>query len=326
MPAQEEVAQAALPPVPVTTPVQPPAAPSEQIIQLASPEPAVEPQKAAAPKMKLPRLTVKHFRIKDSTFNFTDKSVKGEGTKVTIEDLNVHIENLVFPIEESNIVSFDISGSMPWKAKDKTTKGRISATGWINLFKRDMQAKMEIKDIDAISLYPYYDKWVDLEKARIREAKLNFKSDISGINGDVKAECHLELTDLVFRPREANEKEDKAHRIATVVLGLFNDFGGKVAVDFTFRTRMEKPDFNMESIRAAVEDKLKKAQAARSGDETIVESAVTFPVKLLEGGVRSGADLSRALIDGIFTIGKGVRNGVHDLVTDEHKKQETPTQ
>ena len=290
------------------------------------PAPAVEPPMADAPKRKLPSLTFKHFRIKDSTVNFTDKSLKGEPAKVSIENLNVHIENFVYPIDESNIVSFDITGNMPWQAKGKTTEGHISATGWINPFKRDIQAKMEIKDIDAISLYPYYSKWVDLEKARIQQAKLYFKSDISGINGDVKAECHLELTDLVFRPKEGNEKEEKAHRIATAVLSLFNEFGGKVAVDFIFKTRMEKPVFNMDSIRTAVEDKLKKAQAARSGDESAVESAVTFPVKLLEGGVRSGADLSRALIDGVFTIGKSVRNGVKGLVTGKDQDAETPQQ
>jgi hypothetical protein len=302
------------PPVTVTAPSEPPALPA-QVAQPAPPANIAEHAKAEAPRRKLPSLTLKHFRITDSTFNFTDKSVKGGATRVTIEDLNVHIENLVFPIDESNIVSFDISGKMPWLTKGKTTQGHISATGWVNLYKRDMQAKLEIKDIDAISLYPYYSKWVDLEKARIQQARLNFNSDISGINGDVKAECHLELTDLVFRPKEANEKEQKAHRIATAVLSMFNEFGGKVAVDFTFKTRMEKPDFNLESIRTAVEDKLKKAQAAKGGEESVVESAVTFPVKLLEGGVRSGTDLSRALIDGVFTIGKSVRNGVHGLVT-----------
>lgn len=311
-----------------TPPVEAPAsADAPAVTEQTQPEPApaVKVEVNEQPS-KSPRVTIRHFRVKDSTVIFTDKSVKSSKAKVTIENLNAHIENLAFPIDESNIVSFDVTGNMPWESNGKVTQGRISATGWINLYKRDIQAKLEVKDIDGVSLYPYYDKWVDLEKARIQQAKLRFNSDITGTGGEVKAECHLELTDLVFRPKESGEKEEKAHRIATVVLSMFNEMGGKVAVDFTFKTRMERPNFNLESIRAAVEDKLRKARAAESGDEGVVESAVTFPVKLLEGGVRSGAELSRALIDGVFTIGKSVRNGFHDLVSNSEKKEDAPKQ
>ena len=69
-----------------------------------------------------------------------------------------------------------------------------------------MQAALKIKDIDAIYLYPYYSMWVDLEKARIEKAKLNFSADINGLNNNVNVECHLELTDMVRKPLEPGQR------------------------------------------------------------------------------------------------------------------------
>lgn len=266
-------------------------------------------------------LIINRLRINDATINFIDKATRAEGIPISVTELDVAIDNLVFPVISSSITSFNIRGTIPWQKADAPKEGEIYANGWINLFKRDMQAKIDIKDIDAISLYPYYDKWVDLEGARIQKAKLWFTSDIAGRDGEVTADCHLELTDIVFRPKEDDEKEEKAHRIATAVLNLFQEFGGRVSVDFKIKTRMDKPYFDFNPILNAVEDKIHQASVAK-GEQPSIQAALTLPVRLLEGGVKSATDLSRALIEGAFAVGKEVKDGVQGIIQDKDEKEE----
>ncbi|MBU3958851.1 MAG: DUF748 domain-containing protein, partial [Candidatus Omnitrophica bacterium] len=163
-------------------------------------------------------LIIKQIDIKDGRLDFIDRTVGTEGMKIIIKDISFHLDNLyIFP--RSVVTNFKLQGKVPWQ--QEAEEGKIEFAGWINLLKRDMQATLRIEDIDGIHFYPYYSKWVDLEKSRIEKAKLNFNSDIQGLNNDITANCHLELTDIVFRPRTPEEEMKKAEKIATAVLDIF---------------------------------------------------------------------------------------------------------
>jgi len=85
---------------------------------------------------------------------------------------------------------------IPWR--EDSGEGIVYTSGWVNLYRKEMQARLEIEGIDGISLHPYYTKWVDLENSRIEQAKLNFFSDVQGMNNEIVAQCRLELTDIEF--------------------------------------------------------------------------------------------------------------------------------
>lgn len=278
----------------------------------------VTPTTAAQPKKKrFPRLILKRLNIKEGKINFIDHTVGTQGIKIVVKDINFNLTNLnASPL--SVITNFELKGRLPWQQGKE--EGKIGAEGWLNFSKKDMQATLKIEDIDGIYLYPYYSQWVDLEKARIESAKLNFISNINGLNNNVTAECHLELTDIVRKPRSPEEPEEKAEKIASAVLDIFKALNqGKIVLDFTIRTKMDRPEFGFGNIKMAFEDKLAKAQA---GSGFKAEDVLMLPGKLLEGMVKGATDFSKAVIDGTFAVGNEVKKAVEDTFKKEPKESE----
>jgi len=262
------------------------------------------------------RLAIKHLSIKDGKIYFIDQTVGTDGIKITIKDLNLNVTNLyTFPF--SSIANFDLKGKIPWQEGQE--EGNVHAEGWFNFFKRDIQATVKVEGIDGIYLYPYYSQWVDLEKARIEKARLNFTSNIQGLNNNVTAECRLELADIVRKPRVSNEPQEKAEKIAEVVFDIFRALNqGKIVLDFTIRTKLDRPEFGFGDIKMAVEDKIAKA---RSGTGIKPEGILILPLKLLEGTVKGATDISKAVIDGTFAVGNEFKKAVEDSFKKEPKEK-----
>ena len=260
------------------------------------------------------RLIIKHLNIKDGRIDFVDRTLPGEGIKITLKDINFHLTNLyIYP--RSAITHFELTGRIPWLQGQE--EGKIEAKGWVNLFKKDMQATVKVADIDGVYLYPYYSTWVDLEKTRIQSAKLNLTSNIKSVDNNLAAECHLELTDIVFKQRQEEEGIGKAEKIAEAVLGIFKALNqGKVIVNFTIKTKMTSPEFNFGYIKTAFEERLRegmKYSQIRNGD------ILKFPVKVAGGTVKGASDLSRALIDGTFSIAKGLKEALQYAFKKENR-------
>lgn len=263
-------------------------------------------------------LVIKHLAVKEGKFDFIDQTVGQDGIKITVEDIDFNLDNL-FLMPQSVVTNFKLNGKIPWQSGEHA--GEINLGGWINLFKKDIQATLQIKDIDGISLYPYYANWVDLEGARIQKAKLQFSSDISGHDNDVVAECKLELTDMVFRPREEGEAEDKAHRIAAAVLDIFRAMGkGNIALNFTVKTKMDRPEFGFDAIHSAFEEKLAIASKARGkgGAQEIIE----LPANLIRGTISETTNITRSLIESTIAAGKSLGSSIVGAIRKEDKNKE----
>jgi hypothetical protein len=275
---------------------------------------------AVKPNFKEPVIpfVFKRISIKDGRIDFTDRVVTPEGIKITFKDIQFSLSN-VYAFPRSVITNFDLEAKIPWGEAGK--EGRVSAEGWLNFFKKDIQAVLKIEDIDGIYLYPYYANWVDLEKARIDAATLNFTSDIQGLNNDVIAECHLELADIVRRPLNADESQEKAARIADTVLEIFKAFNqGKIVLNFTIRTKMDRPEFGFGNIKTAFENKI--SEARKSGGFG-AEDVLAFPTRLLGGAFKGLTGLTTTVITGTINAGKEIKNAVGDTFKKEKKEQNT---
>jgi len=188
----------------------------------------------------------------------------------------------------------------------------------MDLIKQDMHASLEIKDIDGIYLYPYYRQWVDLKNSIIEKAKLNFTSNIQGVNNNITAQCHLELNDLVFKHADDNEQSfQRKEKMTNTVLGLFKSPQNTIVLDFTHKTKMDNPQFGFINIKGAVENKL---ASLRSPARPLVGDIFTLPVKVLQGIVVSTTDLSKAAIDGTFAVGNELKKSLAASFTREKKE------
>jgi len=262
--------------------------------------PAEQPKSIPAPKSdpkkdKYLRLIIKHLSIKNGKIDFFDRTLPGEGIKITFKDINFHLRGLyIYP--HSAVTNFELKARIPWLEGQE--EGKIEAKGWANLFKKDMQATVKIADIDGVYLYPYYANLVDLEKTRIESAKLSLNSNLKSENNNLSAECHLELTDIVFRQRP-EEEMDKAEKIANAVLGIFKALNqGKVVFNFTIKTKMTSPEFNFAYIKTAFEDRLREGMKYSKVDYADI---LKIPAKRVG---RTAADLTYALYNGTFGLAK----------------------
>lgn len=283
----------------------------------AAPAVPLAPAVSVTAQRKLPRrLTFKRLSIKDGKINLIDHTAGKDGIKITLKNINFNLNNLyMFP--STTITNFDLKGNIPWEQGKE--EGKINVEGWINFAKKDMLASLKIEGIDGIYLYPYYSNWVDLEKARIESASLSFNSSIQALNNNVTADCHLELTDIVRKPRAPEESAENAEKITDAVLDIFKTMNqGKVVLDFTIRTKMDRPEFGFGNIRMAFEEKLSQARAS-SGFKP--QDVLMFPGKLLEGGVKGMTDFSKAVIDGIFAVGNELKKAVKDTVVKTPKSE-----
>ncbi len=282
-----------------------------------------EPETPSIPSVPAPKIKkegifyfiLKRLDVNDGRLTFIDHVAEPHGIKLTVKDINFNLTNLyVYPV--SAITNFELKGKIPW---GKNKEGIIEASGWLNIFKLDMQANLKVLSIDGVYLHPYYANWLkSLEKARIESATLNFTSNITSLSNNLKAECCLELSDIVRKPRPPEEQAQKAEIITDAVLGILRASDKeKIVLDFTILTKMDRPEFGFNDIRAAFEKKLTEARS-RKGFE--LQDILLFPGKLVEGTVKGTAELSKAVITGVFAVGNEFRK-VADSTLKKEKKE-----
>ncbi len=282
--------------------------------------PAKEPL-PAAPQQAIVPMIFKNIRVKNGNVDLIDYNVSNEGLKIAITEIDLKLTNLyLMPVSET--AHFDLKANIPWK--DGSSVGKILLNGWINLFKKDMQADLKIKDIDGVYLYPYYASWVNLEKARIGKAKLNFNSDIHGLNNDITATCHLELAEMERVQRQNGEDASRTEKITDVVLDIFRALNqGKIVLDFTIKTKMDQPQFGFSNIKMALENKIAEGRKANG---TLTDNVIAFPGKVIEGTVKEAGDVTKSVIGSVFDIGQELKKSVEDSFRKESVPTETPAQ
>ncbi len=269
-------------------------------------EPVAPVTPIATQKKSLP-IIIKSLKVYSGRLNFIDTTAASGKISVVIKDINFYITNLsTFGIK--GVSNFDLKGNLTWNTGEPD--GKISLQGWVDFYKRDLLATLKIEDIDAIVFYPYYSTWVDLGKARIDKAKLGFNCNIKGQNNDVAADCHLELIDMVRKVRSPQEPQEKAEKVTDAVLDMLKSMDqGKVILDFVLHTKMDQPEFGFANIKSAFEGKLMQA---RSNAGLRPQDVLSWPGRWLQSGIKSGTDLSNAVIDGIFDLSNGIKKFFED--------------
>ncbi len=252
-------------------------------------------------------LAIRKLRINNGNLNFTDNTATSGKISVLVKDINLNIFNIsTFGSKEKT--NFDLKSKLSWASGEPD--GTMLLEGWVDFNQKNMSAALKIQKIDAIVFYPYYSTWVDLEQARIEQAKLNFNCDIQGVNNDVTANCHLELADMVRKVRQLQEPRQKAERITDAVLDMFKTMdAGKVVLDFILRTKMDRPEFGFDNIKSAFEGKLMQA---RSSAGLRPQDVLSWPRRWLQSGIKTGLDLSNAVIDGLSDLGGGLKQFVEE--------------
>ena len=278
---------------------------------------APQSQANAAGKQRSP-IMIKHLSVEDGIINFIDQAVSETGIQVTLKEVSLDMDNLYLFSKVPMITNFHLTARMPWR--EGSSEGTFYTSGWVNLFKKDMQARLELEGIDSVYLHPYYSQWMDLEDARIKEARLNLFSDIEGENNEVVAHCRLELTDLKFKSRPTDEPEHEAEKIATVLLGIFRALNqGKIVLNFTIRTKMYNPEFDFSGIGQAMDNTIN--EAIESGKVKVTDGILP-PGGVVKDVTKGTTGAAQAIIESTLSIGRSIL----DILKTGQESEDTQTQ
>lgn len=234
-------------------------------------------------KGKQPPVLLAGLSVKDGKFVFIDKRIDPGGYRVAVSGINADISKVAFP-PTSLYTTFKLSAYMA--DKDNKPAGDISAGGWIDFGPKDMDGKIEFKNIDALLLAPYYRAIISTEK--LRSAQLNFTSDLKAKNNDLVAKCHAEFANIDYEKPVPVEGQEQKIDLVPSILNIFSDASGKAVFDFTIRTKLDNPRIDTVSL---------KEQAVKSA----VKNVAAQPVEMI-------IDKAKEVAEQFKEIGKSIED------------------
>lgn len=194
-----------------------------------------------------PPILVAGLKIKNGKFIFIDKKINPEGHRVVVEDINADITRPAFP-PGSLYANFKVSASLA--GTGSKSGGSAMASGWIDFKPKDMDGKVELKDIDGASLAPYYQNIIPDKK--LLSAKLNFTADLKARHNDLTAKCQVEFSNVVYAKPEDSEGKKEVSDIIPSILNIFSNDSGNVSLNFTITTKLDKPKIDVVSLRGSI--------------------------------------------------------------------------
>lgn len=219
------------------------------------------------PKGKQPPILLAALKITSGKLIFIDKKVNPQGHRIAVDNINVNIAKSAFP-PTSLYTRFDISAFL--EDSSNNPSGTALARGWIDFRPKDMEGKIELKDIDAVSLAPYYRNFIPAEN--LVSPKLNFTADLKAENNNLAIKCHVEFRKQNPIKENPPDSKEEASGIIPDVLNLFSDASGKITFDFVINTKLDNPRFDLINLKGTIAQTAVQNIASQPPEE-VVEKA-----------------------------------------------------
>ncbi|MFH1397890.1 MAG: DUF748 domain-containing protein [Candidatus Omnitrophota bacterium] len=144
-------------------------------------------------KGKQPPIFLAGLDIRQGKVFFVDQKIGSAGYKITLSNINAKISKVSFPIT-SLLANFDVSAMLG----DNAEKGIATASGWIDFGPKDMEGRIELKDIEMTYFAPYIQGLQDSPLGGFMDssAKLNASSDLKAVNNNLAVKCRIKVMNL----------------------------------------------------------------------------------------------------------------------------------
>jgi len=193
---------------------------------------------------KQPPVFITGLIIKEGRFIFTDKKAAPEGLKVILDNIFVSISKVTFPLTSLS-ANFKVSAEI--MNGDYKSIGSFTTAGFIDFMRKDMDANINIKDLNVTYFEPYYGDF--LSKKKLLSAKLNFNSILKAQNNDLNINSNLKLSELVYAQVEQKEGELPEFNPAKNALDLFTDSEGVLNLNFEVNTKLDNPSLSPKQLK-----------------------------------------------------------------------------
>jgi hypothetical protein len=195
-----------------------------------------------------PQVIITGFTVRNGKIVFTDKKIDPQGYKTVLSDVNVRVSKVAFP-PASLSANFDFSSRVMTGGSGDI--GRIILKGWADFVHKNMDADLEIKDLNPAHFIPYLDNFIS--KRRLLSGKLNLSSIFKSRNNDLNIDTDFRLSDLVYLPDiPLVDGEAAPIDFEKTALDLFADTEGRVNFTFNLKTKFDKPDISAKQLKDAM--------------------------------------------------------------------------
>ena len=169
--------------------------------------------------------------------------------QLVIKDLSGTVKRFRYPSLEKMELNLNASLEINGKVADRA----LSASGWIDWPRKNMDLLCRMRNIDYFTFKDYYPPFWNPDNLGIKEAHLSLNSHLVSKNDNLFIDYYIVLDKIVFNDNPENESKIKSLR---TIIALFTRDGQTVA-HFSYHTKMSKPEFNVNSIGEGLLTQLK---------------------------------------------------------------------
>jgi len=232
-------------------------------------EPVINLARSADGKLNLPVLEQKgkppavyltSLKVENGKVIFTDKSkdkglvsdsqsrrkVAPEDFQVIVDKLNVKVAKAALPIT-SLAANFKISAELV--NSGGKAFGNIAFGGRLDYLAKNMDAQLEVKDLDVTNFAPYYGNFISNKK--LAQAMLDLNSTFKAKNNALEIMTNFNLSKVVYAKADEQEQAPELN-LAQDALDLFTAADGNLKLEFKIDTALDNPALSQEKIKKII--------------------------------------------------------------------------
>lgn len=248
--------------------------------------------------------TIKNALLKNASIEIVDTTFQPP-MRFSLKNLNIKVRNFQYPQMTNFYV--DLTSSLLFK--DTLMSDILEFKGWIDLAKKNMEAKLKINNYDYVAFSDYYPPFWKPDNLELKEAALSLDADLNSQNNDLAIDAMLTLEKIVFKD---NPKDPSNIESLKAVIALFQKDSGKPKFRFpTLKTRMDKLELNYASIW----EKLQKTVKV-----DFIDTITRFLGKTPQMIGERTEDVKKITIDPAIGVVKEVLEGLKDIFTKEEEE------
>jgi len=212
-------------------------------------------------KGKPPEIYPTSLNLRDGKIIFTDRKVSPAGYQVIVNKLNIKVSKVSLPIT-SLATNFSLSAQLDTPLGKAF--GDITFSGWLDYLAKDMDAKLEVKNMDVTNFSPYYGNFISNKK--LLSANLNLGSTFKAKNNALNIITDLNLANLVY---EKTEEQQLDLNLAKNALDLFTDTEGNLHLVFNIDTKLDNPALSQDKLKKIILKAAMKNLSSQSPEQLV---------------------------------------------------------
>lgn len=220
---------------------------------------------------------IKAIDLNDGEIIILDNALADpNGLQTTLDRVELHLRQLQWPIRPTTVTHFSLSSGVNPGGRQQESVSRIILKGWINWLRRDLQANLEVKDLDVAQFKPYL-KGDAAFFLNLESCKIQFSSEAKSMENVLTAACRFRMSDVMIK--QGDSLDGKLFGIPSATIWQWFERSGKGANLEVFVKghlqpfRVSSVNFSTDFMKSVIASSIpfKVQHIAEKGQEAIQE-------------------------------------------------------